>query len=63
MAERPATARLMPGSVLLRVNGYGHTTLLNASACANTAIAAYLIDEQLPEPGMYCAQDRQPFQD
>jgi pimeloyl-ACP methyl ester carboxylesterase len=60
-AER--MAELLPGSVLLRVNGYGHTSLLNTSTCANDLISAYLIDEVLPAPGTWCAQDRQPFQD
>ena len=39
-----AMARLMPGAVLLRVNGFGHTSLLNQSTCANDRIAAYLVD-------------------
>lgn len=60
-AEEMAT--LLPGSVLLRVNGYGHTSLLNTSACANAAISAYLVGERLPAPDTYCAQERQPFQD
>ena len=60
-AER--MAELLPGSVLLRVNGYGHTSLLNTSSCANDIISAYLIDGSLPAPDTWCAQDRQPFQD
>jgi hypothetical protein len=56
-------ARLLPGAVLLPVDGYGHTSLLNRSACADGVIAAYLLDLTPPAPGMRCAQDRQPFED
>jgi len=59
-AEEMATP--LPGSVLLRVNGYGHTSFLNTSICANASITTYLIDEHLPAPGTYCAQERQPFE-
>jgi pimeloyl-ACP methyl ester carboxylesterase len=62
MQNAEAMAELLPGAVLLRVNGYGHTSLLNTSTCANDLISTYLIDETLPEPNTYCAQDRQPFQ-
>lgn len=52
----------LPGAVLLRVNGYGHTTLLNPSTCANDRIAAYLTEGTLPPPDTFCAKDRQPFE-
>lgn len=58
-----AMAGLMPGAVLLRVNGFGHTSLLNRSSCANDRIAAYLVDLTLPPPDTWCAQDRQPFEE
>jgi len=53
---------LLEGSVLLTVNGYGHTSLLNRSTCADDLIAAYILDGTLPEAGTFCAQDKQPFQ-
>lgn len=55
MAQELANARL------LTVQGYGHTSLLNPSSCANAAIAAYLIDGTLPPAGTVCQQDFVPF--
>jgi len=46
---------------LLTVHGVGHTALLNPSACANQAIAAYLIDGKLPPKGKVCEQDAPPL--
>jgi pimeloyl-ACP methyl ester carboxylesterase len=63
MPNAEAMARLMPGAVLLRVDGFGHTSLLNRSTCANERIAAYLVDLTLPPPNARCAQDRQPFEE
>jgi len=55
MVKELANARL------LTVQGYGHTAILNPSACANAAIAAYLIDGALPPKGKVCRQDASPF--
>ncbi len=63
MPNAEAMAGLLPGAALLRVDGFGHTTLLNRSACADDRIAAYLADLSLPPPGTVCAQDRQPFEE
>lgn len=63
MANAEAMAGLMPGAVLLTVNGFGHTSLLNRSSCANDRIAAYLTGLALPPPDTWCAQDRQPFEE
>ena len=63
MQNAEQMAELLPGAVLLRVNGYGHTSLLNTSTCANNLISAYLTDTTLPAPNTWCAQDRQPFQE
>jgi pimeloyl-ACP methyl ester carboxylesterase len=46
---------------LLTVHGYGHTALLNPSACANAAIVAYVIDGTLPRRGKVCPQNAAPF--
>jgi pimeloyl-ACP methyl ester carboxylesterase len=46
---------------LLTVNGYGHTALLNPSACARNYIAAYLINGTLPPEGAACDQETGPF--
>jgi pimeloyl-ACP methyl ester carboxylesterase len=46
---------------LLTVEGYGHTTLLNPSTCANEYEAQYLMHGTLPLPGTVCHQDHRPF--
>jgi len=46
---------------LLTVDAYGHTELLNPSACASAAITAYLVDGTLPAVGTVCSQDKAPF--
>lgn len=46
---------------LLTVQGYGHTELLNPSACASRYISDYLLRGTLPPPHTVCRQDRQPF--
>jgi pimeloyl-ACP methyl ester carboxylesterase len=53
---------LLPNSALLTVNSWGHTSLFT-SACADAAIAAYLISTTLPAPGTVCGQDRVPWVD
>lgn len=50
-------------AVLLRVDGFGHTSLLNRSTCADDRIAAYLVDLRLPPAHAWCVPDRQPFED
>jgi pimeloyl-ACP methyl ester carboxylesterase len=46
---------------LLTVDGFGHTELLNPSACAQDYVASYLIDGNHPPTGARCAQDSAPF--
>jgi len=53
---------LLPNSSLLTVNGWQHTSLF-LSACADEAIAAYLIRVRTPRPGAVCSQDLVPFVD
>jgi pimeloyl-ACP methyl ester carboxylesterase len=53
---------LLPNSALLTVNGWAHTSLF-LSACADEAIAAYLIRVKTPRPGTVCNQDLVPFVD
>ena len=48
---------------LLTVDGYGHTTQINPSACAKRYVARYLISGVLPPEGTRCAQDAVPFGD
>ncbi len=54
-------AKELGNARLLRVRGYGHTAILNPSACANAAISAYLIDGTLPPKGKVCQQDASPL--
>ena len=54
-------ARLLPGSRVLTVAGWGHTSMLNPSACSDRHRAAYLVDRTLPPPGATCAPDVVPF--
>ncbi len=53
-------ANLLPNSSLLTVAGWGHGSLLR-SACADTIIADYLVDQVVPAPGTVCVQDFVPF--
>jgi pimeloyl-ACP methyl ester carboxylesterase len=53
-------ANLLPNSALLTLHAWGHTSLF-LSACADEAIARYLIDLQTPAPGTVCQQDVVPF--
>jgi hypothetical protein len=49
-----------PGSRLLTVHGWGHTSLF-LSACADEAISRYLVDGRLPAVVAVCEQDEAPF--
>ncbi len=53
---------LLPNSALLTVDSWGHTSLFT-SACADAAIAAYLISITTPAPGTVCNQDLVPWVD
>ncbi len=51
---------LLPGSRLLTVHGWGHTSIF-LSACADAAVTAYLLNLTLPAQGTVCEQDAVPF--
>jgi len=53
---------LLPGSRLLTVLGWGHTSL-GYSTCADSAVSRYLVNGRLPAAGTRCAFDVTPFQD
>lgn len=53
---------LLPNSELLTVNSWGHTSLFT-SACADAAIASYLISTTPPPPNTTCNQDLVPWVD
>lgn len=49
---------------LLTLEGYGHTALLNPSACTKRSMRRYYIRGTLPPKGTTCArQDQSPFGD
>jgi hypothetical protein len=56
MAQELAKARL------LTVDGFGHTALLNPSACASQYESDYLVAGTLPPEGTVCRQDVGPFE-
>lgn len=53
-------ARLLPGSRLLTLRGWGHLAA-GQSECIDTAVAAYLLQGALPPVGTVCRPDREPF--
>ncbi len=53
-------ARLLPGSRLLTVDGWGHISA-GKSACADRYTDAYLITGAMPPAGAVCAADDVPF--
>ena len=55
MAQQLARARL------LTVDGYGHTSLDNASSCVYQYEASYFINGTLPPAGTVCQQNQPPF--
>jgi len=55
MADKLAHARL------LTVAGYGHTSFLNPSTCANNYVSSYFVDGTLPPDRTICRQDTAPF--
>lgn len=46
---------------LLTLKGYGHTALLNPSACIDRWETRYFIDGKLPPKGTTCRQNQPPF--
>ncbi len=55
-----AVSQLLPNSRLLTVHGWGHTSLF-LSTCADTTVAAYLVNVTLPPAGTVCEQDTPVF--
>ncbi len=55
-----AVDELLPNNGLLLVEGWGHTTL-GLSGCSSFFSENYLINQELPPPGLVCPQDVSPF--
>lgn len=49
------------GSVVLEVNGYGHSSLNVPSKCTLETVSAYFVNGTLPEPGKVCDVDAPPY--
>ncbi|MFI6766350.1 alpha/beta hydrolase [Streptomyces sp. NPDC050355] len=60
-ADAQALAGELADARLLTHDGYGHTELINPSACVKDHESRYLIDGTLPPAGTTCRQDRPPF--
>ena len=56
----PVPLPTLPGSSLLTLHGWGHTSLF-LSRCVDRISAAYLISQTTPEPGTICHTDEVPF--
>ena len=56
-----AMTRELGRARLLAVDGYGHTALINPSACVKRHEARYFVSGVLPPKGSRCAQDGTPF--
>jgi pimeloyl-ACP methyl ester carboxylesterase len=54
-------SRQLGNAVLLTLDGYGHVTSHDTSACIEKARTAYIVDLVLPPPGTVCAADHKPF--
>ena len=52
-AERVAEA--LDGAVLLTYEGDGHGVVASGVACIDDAVAAYLVDLELPDEGATCS--------
>jgi pimeloyl-ACP methyl ester carboxylesterase len=57
---RATSALLLPGSRMLTLRAWGHTSL-GESQCANVAIADYVVHGVLPDRGTVCEADVPPF--
>jgi pimeloyl-ACP methyl ester carboxylesterase len=56
-----AMARQLARARLLTLDGYGHTSGADPSACVFNAYVAYLVHLRLPPRGTVCQPDRVPF--
>jgi pimeloyl-ACP methyl ester carboxylesterase len=54
-------SKVLARARLLTVDGYGHTVMLNPSACASEWETDYFINGMLPPKGTVCKQDKMPF--
>ena len=55
------SARRLGNAVLLTLDGYGHVSNHDPSACVDQARVDYLTELITPPPGTVCQSDKQPF--
>ncbi|MBK9739851.1 MAG: alpha/beta fold hydrolase [Actinobacteria bacterium] len=60
-ANAVRSARLLGNAVLLTLNGYGHLSFQDPSACIDHARVRYLVDLRAPPRGTVCQPDQPPF--
>jgi pimeloyl-ACP methyl ester carboxylesterase len=60
-ANAQLAARRLGNAVLLTLNGYGHTSDSDASACIDEAVGNYLVNLVTPPQGTICEPARHPF--
>jgi pimeloyl-ACP methyl ester carboxylesterase len=60
-ANAVTMSRLLSGSRLLTINGWGHTALATRSACKDVRVERFLIGGTLPPPGAVCPTGIVPF--
>jgi pimeloyl-ACP methyl ester carboxylesterase len=61
-ANAQLAARRLGNAVLLTLNGYGHTSDNDPSACIEEAVGNYLVNLIPPAQGTICEPDRHPFE-
>ena len=61
LANARAMTHELGDARLLVVSGYGHTSFLNPSTCAENYMTAYFFTGALPTKGTECNQNLQPF--
>ena len=54
-------SKQLSNAVLLTLDGYGHVTSHDPSACIEKARVAYIVDLVVPPAGTVCAADHRPF--
>ena len=54
-------SKQLSNAVLLTLDGYGHVTSHDPSACIEKARVAYVVDLVVPPSGTVCAADHRPF--
>jgi hypothetical protein len=54
-------SKQLSNAVLLTLDGYGHVTTHDTSACVEKARVAYIVDLVVPPAETVCAADHKPF--